>query len=149
MSRESTHSTAMLDIGLVASLVAVIAVLVNKHAFSPPVYTALVFGLILATTVIGWWREAWKEKQLDELELASASFGARWSPAVLGTVAILLLFVTPLQDAIVWFDQAYENNEGRPLPAPAGVFLFGFVCAYFLQLTAKSALGAIWKWTKR
>lgn len=149
MTRMPRKKTAMFDVGLVASLVAMFAVLVNKHAFSPPVYTALLVGLLLAATALGLWREARKEQQLDELELASASFGARWSPAVLGTVAILLLFVTPLQDAIVWFDQAYEDNEGRPLPAPAGVFLFGFVCAYFLQLTAKSALGAIWKWTKR
>lgn len=149
MTRTPRKKTAMFDVGLVASLVAMFAVLVNKQAFPPPVYTALLVGLMLAATVLGLWREARKEGQLDELELASASFGARWSPAVLGTVAILLLFVTPLQDAIVWFDQAYEGNTGRPLPAPAGVFLFGFIFAMALQLTAKSALGAIWTWTKR
>jgi len=102
-----------------------------------------------AATALGWWREAWRERRLDELELASESFGARWSAAVLTSVALLLLFVVPLQDAIVWFDRAYEDNEGRPLPAPVGVFLFGFIFAVALHLTAKSALGAAWMWTKR
>jgi hypothetical protein len=149
MARMRKRKAAILDIGLVILMVAVFAVLVNKRAFSPPAYTALLFGLMMAVTVLGWRREARKEKQLDELELASASFGARWGVAVLGTVALLLLFVTPLQDAIVWFDQAYGNNEGRPLPTPVGVFLLGFLFAMFLQLTAKSVLGAAWMWSKR
>ncbi len=139
----------MFDIGLVALIVALIAVIVNKQAFSQPAYSGLLFGLMLGVTALAWWHEALKERQLDELELASASFGARWSAAVLGTVALLLLFVTPLQDAIVWFEQAYRNNEGRPLPAPVGVFVLGFVFAMMLQLSAKSVLGAAWMWTKR
>jgi hypothetical protein len=149
MTTRFTKTGAMLDLGLVVAIVALLAVIIKKHAFSPSVYTALLFGLMLAATALAWWREARKEKRLDELELASASFGARWSMAVVGTVALLLLFVTPLQDAIVWFDQAYEDNEDRPLPAPVGVFVFGFVFAHFVQLTAKSALGAAWMWTKR
>ena len=52
-------------------------------------------------------------------------------------------------DAIVWFDQAYEDNEGRPLPGPVGTFILGFVFAMMLQLSAKSVLGAAWMWTKR
>lgn len=148
MSGTSRKSRAMLNVGLVMSFVAMFAVLVNKQAFSQPVYSALLFGLMLGVTVLAWWHEALKERQLDELELASASFGARWSAAVLGIVALLLLFVTPLQDAIVWFEQAY-NNEGRPLPAPVGVFVLGFVFAMMLQLSAKSVLGAAWMWTKR
>lgn len=142
-------TSALFDIGLVATMFAFFAVMVNKPAFNPPIHTALLFALLLTATVVGWLREARKERQLDELELASASFGARWSAAVLGVVAVLLLFVTPIQDAIVWFAEAYEANEGRPLPAPVGVFVIGFVFAMMLQLTAKSALAAIWTWTKR
>jgi lysylphosphatidylglycerol synthetase-like protein (DUF2156 family) len=149
MSRTSFPSRAILDIGIVALLVALLAVLANKQAFSPPVHSGLLFALLAAATAIGWWREARREKRLDELQLASESFGARWSAAVLSAVALLLLFATPLQDAIVWFDQAYEDNEGRPLPGPVGVFLIGFVFAVMLHLTAKSALGAAWLWTKR
>lgn len=149
MSHNSWTSRAGLDLGLVATLVALVTVLVNKQAFPPSVYNALLFGLMSAVTALGWWKEARKERQLDELELAGASFGARWGVAVLGMVALLLLFVTPIQDAIVWFDQAYEDNEGRPLPGPVGVFILGFVFAMALQLTAKSALGAAWMWTKR
>ena len=149
MTGMSRKRAALLDIGLVLLLVALVAVIANKQAFSQPVHSALLFGLMLGVTALAWWREARKEEQLDELELASASFGARWSAAVLGTVALLFLFVTPLQDAIVWFEQAYRNNEGRPLPAPVGVFVIGFVFANVLQLTAKSALAAAWMWTKR
>lgn len=149
MTTRFTKTGAMLDLGLGVAMVSLLAVLINKHAFSPTVHTALLFGLMLALTVLAWWREARKEKRLDELELASASFGARWSIAVVGIVALLLLFVTPLQDAIVWFDQAYEDNEDRPLPAPVGVFVVGFVFAHLLQMAAKSALGAAWMWTKR
>ena len=149
MNRNSPASRVLLDVGLVISLVAMFAVLVNKQSFSQPVHSALLFALMLAATVLAWWREARKEERLDELELAGASFGARWSAAVLGGVVLLLLFVTPLQDAIVWFEEAYRNNEGRPLPAPVGVFVFGFVFAMLLQLSAKSVLGAAWMWTKR
>lgn len=149
MTGMSRKRTALLDIGLVLLLVALVAVIANKQAFSQPVHSALLFGLMLGVTALAWWREARKEEQLDELELASASFGARWSAAVLGTVALLFLFVTPLQDAIVWFEQAYRNNEGRPLPAPVGVFVLGFVFAMMLQLSARSVLAAVWMWTKR
>ena len=149
MTGMSRKRTALLDIGLVLLLVALVAVIANKQAFSQPVHSALLFALMLGVTALAWWREARKEEQLDELELASASFGARWSAAVLGTVALLFLFVTPLQDAIVWFEEAYRNNEGRPLPAPVGVFVLGFVFAMLLQLSARSVLAAVWMWTKR
>lgn len=149
MPRMPGKKTALFDLGLVAFLIALFAVLVNKHALSPPVYMTLLVGLMLTATVIGWWREARKERQLDEVELAAASFGARWSMAAVGAIVLLLLFVPPLHDAIVWFAQAYEANEDRPLPAPVGVFVFGFVLAMFVQLAAKSALGAAWIWTKR
>jgi len=149
MNSNSPASRVLVDIGLVTLLVALIAVLGNKHSFSQPVHSALLFGLMVGIAALTWLREARKEEQLDELELASASFGARWSAAVLGMVALLLLFVTPLQDAIVWFEQAYRANEGRPLPAPVGVFVLGFVFAMMLQLSAKSVLGAAWMWTKR
>ena len=149
MTGMSRKRAALLDIGLVLLLVALVAVIANKQAFSQPVHSALLFGLMLGVTALAWWREARKEEQLDELELASASFGARWSAAVLGTVALLFLFVTPLQDAIVWFEQAYRNNEGRPLPAPVGVFVLGFFFAMMLQLSARSVLAAVWMWTKR
>jgi len=149
MTRNSAKKTAAFDVGLVILMGAILAVLVSKHSFAAGIYNALLFGLMLAATVLGWWREARKETQLDELELAAASFGARWSVAVLGAVALLLLFVTPVHDAIVSFAQAYEDNEGRPLPAPVGVFIVGFVLAMVLQLTAKSALGAAWMLSKR
>jgi len=149
MARKSVKVTAVFDIGLVIMFGAMLAVIVNKQAFAPGVHTAVLFAVMLAATVLGWWREARKETQLDELELAGASFGARWSVAVVGFVAVLLLFVSPLQDAIVWFAQAYESNDGRPLPVPVGVFIVGFVLAMMLQLGARSALGAAWMWSKR
>ncbi len=149
MSKKPTSKTTLFDVGLVLSMIGFLAVLVNKRAFDPPVHTALLFALLLTATVIGWAREARKERQLDELELAAASFGARWSMAAVGTIALLLVFFAPLQDAIVRFAEAYEDNEGRPLPARVGVFVFGFVLAMIVQMTAKSALGAVWMWTKR
>jgi hypothetical protein len=149
MARKPATKTALLYFGMIASVVAWFAVLVNKHAFDPPIYSALLFTLMLMATLFGWWREMEKERELDELELAAASFGARWGVGVLAISALLLLFVTPLQDAIVLFAESYEDNEGRPLPAPVGVFIMGFLLAVFLQQIAKSALGAMWKWTKR
>ena len=149
MPHRPRKKTAMLDIGLVVLMVAMFAVIVNKHSFTPGVHTALLFGLMLVATLVGWWREARTETQLDELELAGASFGARWSTAAPALVGVLLLFVTPLQDAIVWFDQAYTDHESRPLPAPVGVFIIGFIASMMLQLTARSALAAVWMWSKR
>lgn len=144
-----TRMSALLDIALVASLVAAIVVMGNREALSSPLYFVLVAGLLVTVTVLGWWREAQRESKLDELELAAASFGARWSIAVVGIVAFLILFITPIQQGIVWFAAAYEANEGRPLPAAVGVFVCGFVLAQVVSLTAKSVIGAIWTWTKR
>jgi hypothetical protein len=147
--KAKSQSNAWFHAGMVATFVAMFAVLVNKRAFDPPIYTAVLALLMLTATVLAWWYEARREQQLDELELASRSFGARWSTAVLGFVVLLLLFVTPVQDAIVRFAEAYEDHRTRPLPAPVGVFTFGFVVAMFVQMASKSVLGSVWTWTKR
>lgn len=149
MKPKSRNSNALLNLAVGATFVAWFAVVLNRRAFDPPMYTALLVILMLTATVLGWWHEARKERQLDELELAGLSFGARWSTAVLGFFVLLLLFVTPLQDAIVQFAEAYEDHDSRPLPAPVGVFTVGFVLAIAIQLTAKSVLGSIWMWSKR
>ena len=148
MKAPSRKSNAMLNLAIGTTFVAWIAVMVNKRAFDPPIHTALLAALMLTAIVLTWLHEARRERQLDELELAGLSFGARWGTAVLG-FTVLLLFLTPLQDAIVQFAEAYEDHKSRPLPAPVGVFTFGFVVAIFIQIASKSALGAIWMWTKR
>jgi hypothetical protein len=149
VNAKARTSNAMLNLGIGAAFVAWFAVVVNKRAFDPPIYTALLAALMLTAIVLTWLHEARRERQLDELELAGLSFGARWSTAVLGFTVLLLLFVAPLQDTIVGFAEAYEDHDSRPLPAPVGVFTFGFVVAIFIQMASKSALGAIWMWTKR
>jgi hypothetical protein len=149
MAQKPATKTALLNLGVVTSMIVWLVVVVNKRAFDPPVFTALIIAPMLTATFFGWWSELRRERQLDELELAAASFGARWGVAVLGTMILLFLFVTPVQDAIVLFAESYEDNRGRPLPAPVGVFIFGFLVAMLAQMTAKSALGAVWMWNKR
>ena len=109
----------------------------------------LLHALALAVTVIGVIREAKKEEQLDEVELASASFGARWAVVAVTLLAVLMTFVQPLQSAIVHFSILATSGEGAAIPAPAKVFVLGLVTALAIQLTAKAALSSWWKWSKR
>jgi len=148
MARKPATKTALFHLGLTAAFAAMIAVLVNRRALDPALYTALLVAVMFAATVLTWWYEAHKERLLDELELARASFGARWGMGALSMFVLLLLFVTPLQDAIVWFAESYEDNDSRPLPAPVGVFVMGFVLAMVMHMIARSLLGALWMWTK-
>lgn len=145
MNAKARKSNAPFALGFVALFAAMFAVMVNKRAFDPPFYTAVLFTLMAAGLVLGWLYEARRERQLDELELAAASFGARWSAGALATTLVLLLFVAPLQDGIV---HIADNFEGE-VPPPVGIFILGFVLAVFIQLGAKSVIGAVWMWTKR
>lgn len=153
MVRMFSKAGAVLDIALLSTFAVFVAVLVNKPAFPPVAYFASLFALMIAANAIGIRREARIERQLDELELASVSFGARWAVSAIGIAAMLFLFVTPLQDAVLaWFQQVELNVEargGRAMSAPATVFLLGMMVAMAIFLTAKSALATIWKWTKR
>lgn len=153
MVRMFSRAGALLDIALLSTFALFVGVLVNKPALSPVAYFALLFALMIAANAISIKREARIERQLDELELASVSFGSRWAVSAIGIAAMLFLFVTPLQDAVVaWFQQVESNvgaRGGRAMSAPATVFLLGMVVAMAIYLTAKSTLAAIWTWTKR
>ena len=149
MKPKITKAGAIYDIGLIASMIGFVLVLINGQALVPLAYTALLFALLLAAMLFNIKREAHKEQQLDELQLASASFGARWSFAALGLVMLLMLFITPLQSAVAYIANIAEHSNGAPMVSPSKTFLMGLVAAMVIQLTAKSALSAIWTWTKR
>lgn len=149
MTTKLSYSRALLDVGHVAALIAFSAVLINKAAIPAPLDMALLVMLALAVTAIGLKREAQKEARLDEVELAGANFGARWSVAVVIVAVLLMLFVAPLLSAITQLSMLMEQSNGVAMPAPGKVFVLGMVAAVAIQLTAKSALAAVWKWTKR
>jgi hypothetical protein len=149
MTTKPSKATALLDLGPIAAMIAFIAVLINKASIAAPLDTALLLILALAATAIGLKREAQKEARLDEVELAGANFGARWSIAVVTVAALLMLFIAPLQNAITQLSMLMETSNGVSMPVPGKVFVLGMVSAIAIQLTAKSTLAAIWKWTKR
>lgn len=144
---------AVLDIGMVATMIAFIAVLINRPSFAPPLYMTMLMGLMILATIITIKKETWKEQQLDELQLASISFGSRWAITAVGMAAMLFLFVSPLQDMIVaWFNSVEANveaREGRAMSAPASLFVLGMAASMAIFLTSKSLLAYVWTWTKR
>ncbi|GAA0277429.1 hypothetical protein GCM10009127_17760 [Alteraurantiacibacter aestuarii] len=149
MASKITKKGAAVDIAFLASMIGFVAVMINQRAFTPGVHSVLLIALVAVALALNISREARKEKQLDELELASASFGARWAVTVLGIVMMLLLFVTPMQSAVAHLANAVENGSGVAMVRPSKTFLMGLCTAMVIQLGAKSALASIWKWTKR
>jgi hypothetical protein len=143
----------VLDITLVASLATFFAVLVNRPSFSSVAYTILLTGLLAGVTLISVKRESRKERLLDEMQLASVSFGSRWALAAIVAVIFLFLFATPLQDAVgLWFERVqdrFQENGGKALSPPAALFWLGMVTTMTLYLVARSLLAAIWTWRKR
>lgn len=149
MTRNSPTSRAILNLGLLASIVAFIFVLINIDELPSSIAVVVLFAIALATTAIGVIREARKEESLDEVELAGASFGARWGIVAVILVALMMTFIAPLQGAIVNFSTLATNSEAAAMPAPAKVFILGLVTALAIQLIAKATLSTFWKWSKR
>ena len=140
---------SMLDIGLVISLAAFVATLINAAAMPGILATGLLIVFTLAIAVIGIWREAHKEGQLDEVELAGASFGARWGVAAVIIIALLATFVPPLQSGINVMAAAFEASPASPIPASVRLFIAGLVCAMIVQLATKSLITLAWRRSKR
>lgn len=140
---------SLYDFGLAALCIAFIVILMSKQSISPLLYTPALFLTLIAICVVNTFREAHKEAKLDEVQLAAASFGARWSVAVPITIMMLMLFLTPLQNATMSFAEALEAAEGSPAPPILRVFVMGMALAVVLQLLGKSLIAAIWTWRKR
>lgn len=149
MAEPKRITRSALDIGLVASLALFIAVLVNTSSASSMIATAALIALALLVTLIGIWRETARERALDEVELASESFGARSGISAVVLVTFLATFFAPLQGLIEWAASLFESAPQDPFPIYVRVFIMGLVCAMLIELTAKSIAAALWRRSKR
>lgn len=149
MTNSTKTSAHVLDLGLIASLAAFSLVLVNADNLAPSLASALLFVLAVAVTFIGVKREAAKEAKLDEVELAGASFGARWGIAVVIFLTFLVTFLPPLQNTIAALVDLRADDGSSPIPAAALLFAAGLVTAMFVQLTSAFVIGKFWIWSKR
>ena len=149
MTASINTSSSLLDLGLIAALTMFAVVIVNADSLVPALAGLLLFVLTVAITWIGARREAAKVTRLDEMELAAASFGARWGIAAVIFIALLVTFFAPLQDGIVAIVDVPNVRENPPVPLPAVVFAAGLVTAMLIQLSAAFVIARVWTWTKR
>ena len=149
MATSKLNIGSILDVVLVASLAIFIAVLINASSPVDPITSVLLLVLTLAVTAVGVWRESNKEQSLDEVQLASTSFGARWGISAVIFVTLLATFFAPLQGMIEFAGSSFEAAEGGPFSVPVRLFILGLVCAMVIELLAKLVAAAIWRRSKR
>ena len=148
MAFNFTKKGAAYDLGLLALCATFIAIIIGRDAFSPTAYMTVLIIVVAAMGVLNTLREAYKESQLDEMQLAAASFGARWAVTIPLTLMLLVLFIPPLQNAVLSFTEALYASSQSPLPPLIRVFIMGAVLAVILQLSGKLLISAIWTRTK-
>ncbi|MEP2989767.1 MAG: hypothetical protein ABJN65_01050 [Parasphingorhabdus sp.] len=149
MATSNRKIGSLLDIGLVASLTAFIVVLVTGNSSANPLTSVLLIALALMVTSIGIWRETSKEQQLDEVQLAGLSFGARWGISVVIFVSLLATFLAPLQNIIEFAASTFEMAEGAAISASVRLFILGLITAMVIELSTKFVAAAIWRRSKR
>lgn len=143
MSDKNKRTGSFLDLALVAGLVGFCITLVSTGTGRGLLVTALLIGMALLITGIGIWREAYRESQLDEVEMAGNSFGARWGICAVILLTLLSVFLTPLQGLITGFAQSFDPVSS-PFPIEVRLFVLGLICALALQLMTKTVVSAIW-----
>lgn len=149
MTTKKLKLSSMLDVALVASLAGFVAVLINANSTTAPLTFFLLMGLTLAITVIGIWRESNSEKLLDEVQLAGASFGARWGISAVIFVTLLATFFAPLQGLIETAAASFGGGEKDLFSVPVRLFILGLVSAMIIELSAKFVAATFWHRTKR
>jgi hypothetical protein len=147
MPRKFTARDALLDLGMVGLVAAFVVLLIYQSQLAG-LGSMLLLACAFAVTAIGLARDARRERRLDEVELAGASFGARWGAAAVTLLAVLTTFVAPIQHAIARFSALIEASVAVPMPEAARAFVFGILAALVIQLAARSALSAVWRWRK-
>lgn len=65
------------------------------------------------------------------------------------TLTFLVLFLSPLQNALVGLVDLSTKPNDAPVPAAAVLFAGGLVTAMFIQVTSAFVLTRIWLWNKR
>lgn len=146
MFTKFSESKPALDIALVASLLAFGTILIGRPDLPSFVTASILIILTILVTAIGIRRENTK---MDEVELAAASFGSRWSITVVVAFMLLLCFFGPLQQAIdTIFGSAVGTGNG-PIPGTVLIFISGLLSAIVVLLGSKAVLTRAWLWSKR
>ncbi|GEM_PF-2782691 len=140
---------ALYDGGLIILCLGLLVMVIWREAFPPGLHTGLVIVALIGIGIVNTLREAHKEAQLDEMQLAAASFGARWAVTIPITMMLLLNFFPPIRDTAIAFLEVLAGPSDSPFPPLLRVFVMGMVLAVILQLAGKSLIAAIWTWRKR
>ena len=143
MTAKNLKSKGTIDMAMIASVAAFVVVFVNKDSLMPAIAGSLLVALAGVVGYIGFKREAGREAELDEVELAAESFGARSGVAVVILVTFLLLALPPLQNAIAGLVDLEGVPENTPMPVTVAFFAAGLVSAMLLQLTSTFVLTRI------
>ena len=140
------NSSPALDIALVVTLLVFGAILINRPDLPSFVTAIVLIILTILITIIGIRRE---NTGMDEVELAAANFGSRWSITVVVSFILLLCFFGPLQ---VGIDNIFGGAVGAgngPIPGTVLIFISGLLSAMVVLLASKFVLTRIWLWNKR
>ena len=140
------NSRPALDIALVASLLAFGTILISRPDLPSFVTAGILIILTILITAIGIRRE---NTSMDEVELAAANFGARWSITVVVVFMLLLCFFSPLQEGIGNVFESVSGATDAPIPGTVLIFISGLLSAMVVLLGSKAVLTRAWLWSKR
>jgi hypothetical protein len=87
------------------------------------------------------------ERRMDEMELAAASFGARWGLVIGVAFVVVVTLLPPIQLLFAQMASSFGRTEGNVMPVEARMFLFGVVSTMVAQEASKFVLADSWKWS--